>query len=71
MPYNSEPTGTTNCKVTYVAPEGSQIAINFLEMDMQEPKGKDVDCASIDEHIELTEPEITPSGSLGRETMTC
>ena len=48
-----------------MAEKGSQVAINFLDMDMQEPNGKNVDCASIDEHIELTEPEITPSGTLG------
>ena len=63
LDYNSNPTGKTICKVTYEAPVGSQIAVNFLKMDMQEPDGRGVECS--DEYAELTEPEKTPYGAIG------
>ena len=48
----------TDCKATYEAPEDSQVAINFLEMDVQSEQP----CSDF---VELTEEEDTPNGVIG------
>ena len=55
------------CKVTYVAPEGSQVAINFLDMDMV---GEGVGAGDCDaDYVKLTEAADTAYSLIGGLTL--
>ena len=52
-----------NCKVTYVAPEGSQVAINFLDMDMVGEGAGAGDCDA--DYVKNTEAADTAYSLIG------
>ena len=51
------------CKVTYVAPAGSQLTINFLDMDMAGEGAGEEDCNK--DYMTISEPTKRPHGSIG------
>ena len=52
-----------NCKVTYVAPEGSQVAINFLDMDMVGEGAGAGECDA--DYVQLSEASDTAYSLIG------
>ena len=52
-----------NCKVTYVAPEGSQIAVNFLDIDMKGDGEGGEHCNA--DYVKLEDSEDTAHGMIG------
>ena len=59
--FNVKPEQT--CKVTYEGPVGSQIAINFIEMDMKGEGAGGEGCNA--DYVKLQDTTDTPHGLIG------